>query len=126
MRQQPVTPFDYFERGWRPLLAYSCGFIVAAFVVAMLGAVAYGTWKAILTGTSLPNLSAGLENFFSQALPYMAAIVGTLWGLMQQRSHEVRTEISVNGPRPPFPSSVALPAPTDSPTGGLQNNEALR
>lgn len=123
LRPPPSTLFEFFERGWRPLLAYSCGFIVAAFVVAVLSAMAFAIWKAALSGQSMPNLTGGLENFIIPAMPYLAAACGTLWGLMQQRSHEVRTEIIARAPTP-FPTTPGPiePIPADQ---GLGNQSSL-
>jgi hypothetical protein len=93
----------------------------------VLSAVGYAVWKAVLTGQSIPHLTGGLENLFVPTLPYLAAVCGTLWGLMRGRSHEVQREIEVSGQaRPSFPSPPASPEPSaPEQGGGLVSDHAI-
>lgn len=114
LRPHPVTPFEYFERGWRPLLAWSCGLIMAVFVVAILAALVVAIWKAVVFNQSVPDLTGGFDRYFVPSLPYISIVVGTLWGLMRSRNREVEREIAFTGQaRAPFPSSAPAPAPQE-------------
>lgn len=125
-RPPPRNKFEFFERGWRVVLAWIC--IVFVIVPLCLCAAAlmimftYGVLNSIITGTPMPDLTAGFDRVLPSIMPYVAPAIGALFTLLLSRHREVNTQLG-NAPfAPPSPQ----PSPSaELPSGGLINNEAI-
>lgn len=102
-----------FQRAPRPLIGWATAllcFVLAAFVIAVLGAIAVGFWLTAARGQGVPDMTGGLAALVAALVP--------AWGIaaqwMHTRSVERRTEIVQGGSAPPpFVPAGPLPASPD-------------
>lgn len=144
IRPPPKTALEYANRSWRPSLAWLLILVIVPavlFAISLLSLIVWGVFKAIATGQAMPDVTAGLDRILAQIMPWIGpALVAAFTGLMKltnDRTHEVRAEITAIGGASggghnlgPFPSSAPLSDPPlvsdPSPTGGLVNDHALQ
>lgn len=125
MRPPPQTKFEFFERGWRVVLAWILIILIVVpltlCIAVVCVSIAYGFLNAVLTGQPLPDLTGGMDRLLTPLMPYIGPGLAGLFALMLSRHREVNTSLGGGRNRIPFEPSSTPP----SPTGGLVNNTSI-